>query len=800
MKLFYKHSIIICSFLALFHFNGHAQTTTLVANIEQYNKVIKSVKPGDSIILKNGNWKNVKLLAMGTGTIENPISVSAETPGKVIISGNSNLRIAGSYITVSGLWFKGGHTSESAVISFKKDNNSIANNCRLTDCTISNYNPRNIVQYYYLELWGKNNRVDHNNFTGKTNAGTTLVVWLKSEEHLRNKHRIDHNYFGERPPLGRNGGETIRIGTSTYSESSSQTTVENNFFQKCNGEIEIISNKSGDNIFRNNLFLECEGTLTLRHGDRALVEKNVFLGNNKPETGGIRVINEGHTVVNNLLVGLTGDGYRAPISVMSGIQNSPLNRYKPVKNVNIQNNTLINCRAVEFGVGKDEEKTVAPSQVTFANNLITNSNASKVMESYGSLSGIDFSGNIVNSQAKVNPEYFAKATINWKTLSSLPIPTEDNSSLEKIEKLGNSPQEDITGAIRENYVAGAFNLDSKDLPEAIKMNVGPSYKPKIKKVEARKDSLIIKPGIGTLERALSKTSTQTELYLQTGTYYIEDEMRIEGNIKISGIEKGKVFLKIAKDVEKRPLYFFRVKEESKLSLENLILDASGDHVPKYAVVSPTEGKERKYSLFVDNCDFLNFTNTNGGSIYKAYADTFADTISFSNSRMENSYRGLNLSYQKDSRGKVNAQNIIIKNTAFKNIQQYAVNFYCEGSGCSSNNSKLVINQCVFSNVYNQDGGVIVKTKNIESVQISNTVFEHSYNIKYPVRLAGEKSFIHNSVLFDAREVKLSKGASEENLMFKKPKWEDEKRFIPSKNSYLLKENNGIGRIGLLPNN
>ncbi|NND98671.1 MAG: hypothetical protein HKN47_15220 [Pirellulaceae bacterium] len=27
------------------------------------------------------------------------------------------------------------------------------------------------------------------------------------------RHRIDHNHFGARPELGRNGGETIRIGT-----------------------------------------------------------------------------------------------------------------------------------------------------------------------------------------------------------------------------------------------------------------------------------------------------------------------------------------------------------------------------------------------------------------------------------------------------------------------------------------------------------------------------------------------------------------------------------------------------------
>lgn len=90
------------------------------------------------------------------------------------------------------------------------------------------------------------------------------MVWLSDKP---NYHRIDHNYFGERSALGVNGGETIRIGTSTWSMFDSFTVVENNIFDKCDGETEIISNKSCKNIIQKNLFFECDGTLTLRHGN-----------------------------------------------------------------------------------------------------------------------------------------------------------------------------------------------------------------------------------------------------------------------------------------------------------------------------------------------------------------------------------------------------------------------------------------------------------------------------------------------------------------------------------------------------
>jgi poly(beta-D-mannuronate) lyase len=49
--------------------------------------------------------------------------------------------------------------------------------------------------------------------------------------------------------------------------SNSRTVVEHNLFQECNGEIEIVSSKSCENTYRYNTFLNCEGAVTLRHGD-----------------------------------------------------------------------------------------------------------------------------------------------------------------------------------------------------------------------------------------------------------------------------------------------------------------------------------------------------------------------------------------------------------------------------------------------------------------------------------------------------------------------------------------------------
>ena len=127
-----------------------------------------------------------------------------------------------------------------------------------------------------------------------------MAVILEDERSRENFHSIDHNYFGARLPLASNGGEIIRVGVSQHCEFSSNTQIRDTFFEHCDGETEIISIKSCWNNIRNNLFKKCQGSVVLRHGNYNTVENNIFLGNNKEGTGGVRVINKGQWVVNNL--------------------------------------------------------------------------------------------------------------------------------------------------------------------------------------------------------------------------------------------------------------------------------------------------------------------------------------------------------------------------------------------------------------------------------------------------------------------------------------------------------------------
>jgi poly(beta-D-mannuronate) lyase len=323
--------------------------------------------PGDKIILKSGTWHNQQLVFKAKGTAELPITLTAEKGGEVKLTGNSTLKIDGDYLVVDGLAFADGYSEKDAVITFSKTSSY----CRLTNTSIINYNhPDKTFDYKWVSVFGTHNRVDHCELTGKTHQGTTLVVWLSETP---NYAQIDHNYFGPRPDLGVNGGETIRIGTSEWSMYDSYTKVENNIFDRCNGETEIISIKSGHNLISNNLFYECVGTVTFRHGNNSEVANNVFIGNKVKNTGGIRLIGENQKVHDNYLQGLAGTSLRAAISVMNAYENPLANEYFQVKNASVKNNIIADCaEAIAIGSGKDGKRIVPPVNLALQENIIIN--------------------------------------------------------------------------------------------------------------------------------------------------------------------------------------------------------------------------------------------------------------------------------------------------------------------------------------------------------------------------------------------------------------------------------------------
>ena len=181
--------------------------------------------------------------------------------------------------------------------------------------------------------------------------------------------------------------------------SNSYTVVEDNYFDRCDGEVEIISNKSGNAIIRGNVFFESRGTLTLRHVNDKLVENNVFFGNSVDHTGGIRVINKRKTIRNNYMEVLTGTRFGSAFVIMNGVPNSPINRYHQVEDTLIENNTIIDGSHIELAGGSDAERSAVPKTTRFINNLVYNANGEDPFTIQDDISGITFDGNVQNELA-----------------------------------------------------------------------------------------------------------------------------------------------------------------------------------------------------------------------------------------------------------------------------------------------------------------------------------------------------------------------------------------------------------------
>jgi poly(beta-D-mannuronate) lyase len=362
-----------------------------VSSASEIRAAMNNVGPGDTLIMQNGTWKDQNIKLTSSGKAEEQVTLRAETPGQVILSGNSSLQIDGSYVVVSGLLFTDGFLpAGSAVIRLNGNHN------RLTDCAVVDYNPPGKKsRYSWVSLKGNNHRADHCYFSGQKHSGVTLVVELDGTDDT-GRHLVDHNYFGNRPEGDGNGFETIRIGTSTYSMQNARVTVEYNLFEKCDGEIEMVSNKSCENIYRFNTFRESAACLTLRHGNRCLVEGNFFLGGKKAKSGGVRVIGEDHTVINNYFEGTMGR-VGGTITLWVGVPNSELNGYFQIKKALIAFNTVVNnsgpCILLDAGVG-ERDRTLLPEGVVIANNILYNTVTKDPLIKGTKGDDIQFEGNI----------------------------------------------------------------------------------------------------------------------------------------------------------------------------------------------------------------------------------------------------------------------------------------------------------------------------------------------------------------------------------------------------------------------
>lgn len=697
----------------------------LVTTQAEYFAAAKAVEAGDTIILANGTWADFEIVLAGQGTAKKPITLTAQTPGKVNITGQSNLQIGGEYVIVKGLKFVDGYTPTGEVISFRRSKTDLANNSRVTEVVIDGFSkPDRYESDYWVGLYGKNNRFDHNYLAGKTNKGVTLAVRLDSEESRENNHSIDHNYFGPRPTLGSNGGETLRVGTSHYAEHNSNTLIEDNYFERTNGEVEIISIKAGRNIVRGNVFDTSRGAVTLRHGDGNIIERNVFLGRGEDHTGGVRVINADQTVRDNYMEGLRGDGFASALTVMNGVPNSPANRYVQVSNAVIEHNTIIDSKRITFGAGADAERSAFPVGTSFSGNLLSGTADKTFMEADDEVSGITFANNrLIDGEVA-------------RELSALqPAATE----LQRAENGLLYPVDPALAAV------GA----PRDLDPVKRSATGPAWYPKPDNapVFGTGKTISVQPGEGTIEAAFAKAKAGDTLALAGGAYVVNKTILLDRPVTITGPVTDAEAAAIS---YARPS-LFEMAEGGSLKLENVSISGSEspDNVGNNVIRTTSVPIRGNFVIELSRVTISDLTINRSFDVIVIGKNAFADSISIKNSVFSNiSGVVIKADAETDDYGQYGAEYITIEGSAFSDIGQGVADIYRGGRDESTFGPHFTLSSSAFTNVGSKDAPAIL-LHGAQRTAIDNNAFMKSGPVKIVHTVGTPKTIISNNAFGSA---------------------------------------------------
>ena len=340
------------------------QTVILAAynvdTLEALQSRINDARPGDVIVLKDGVYTVEHPITIAvTGTKEQPITISAQSVGGVELQGSQGVGFhpGAAHIVLSG--FKFANTAGKNSISVG------ASHIRITRCTFvcPGRGP-------YFVVSGNDIEIDHNEFRDKSRWGN--MISITGENGIVAKRvwiyrNYFHNFSRSTEPGETNDLEVIRYGLSHLSMSNGEGIIEYNLFVRCVGENELISNKSGGNIYRYNTFLDSRGSqLTLRHGNDCKVYGNYFRG-----TDGIRIFGDRHEVYENFLENNT-TGIQIGNGGAEVADGAPMTSHDRPDDCVIRNNILVNNNLQYFMSGRN--RGLGAPRTTFVENTIVGGN------------------------------------------------------------------------------------------------------------------------------------------------------------------------------------------------------------------------------------------------------------------------------------------------------------------------------------------------------------------------------------------------------------------------------------------
>jgi len=579
--------------VALVFFGMSLQAQTYVNTRQTLQTAINAAVPGSTIIVRNGTYNDFYASVSKLGTAENPITIKAETVGGVTLTGDSRFTMKkAAYVNFEGFVFD--CTSSNTLIKLEA-----CNNIRITRNVFELDTPVAIkwivvvgtFDDYTFQFLSHHNRIDHNTFKNKFTGGNFITIdgtynQDRSIGQQSQYDRIDHNYFYNNSPRAVNEKESIRIGNSQLCNSSGFTTVEFNLFEECDGDPEIVSVKSNDNLIRHNTFNRNYGTLTLRQGNRSRVEGNYFFGGGKANgmldtqpiyTGGIRAYGTDHVIVNNYMEGLQGTVWDAPITLTQGEvitgQSTNTSLHYRGERITVAYNTLVNnAYGIEIGYTKaDGSYNKRLSDIKIANNIVVGSQNNLVKIYANQQGAVTWSNNIMYATGSAqivtggpaftasevlvqNPNLALNGNI-WKSTATSPVIANGIPAL--------TLTEDIDGQVRpalSNAGADHFSTELVTYFPVGIADVGPNAtEDALSVITSKVPAIVLAPNPTKGNFELSLPNSESELNIEVYT--------IHGQLISSGRHQM-VSGKIQLSLESQPAGMYIVRVNSGEKTEN----------------------------------------------------------------------------------------------------------------------------------------------------------------------------------------------------------------------------------------
>lgn len=348
----------------------YPSTGTVYASISALNAAIAAASSGAVLRLAAGNYANATI-TIGTAGV----TVVANTLGGCNLTGNSNINVTAANVSVFGFDFTGPINDQNPLIQIsasdtvicdclfdisRTSNSTTANivrnaglRNRVCYCTVDGFNGSGRFVHNTAGTSGRYQRVDHNRVLDMVNTNTTVTI--DNEVVQIGQNQTGTTYFG------------LTDNNYVYRWNN------NNGADTNTTETEQFTFKSDANMAIRNVFEQCNGCLTLRHGDYCLVFACFWIGGGFTVAGGVRINGDGHIVACCYGEdGCSGGNVNRAFIILNGATNTEVangTRYPAINNQVAFNSTYNWRKPIRFQTPSSGPE-YPPEDNAFYNNAI----------------------------------------------------------------------------------------------------------------------------------------------------------------------------------------------------------------------------------------------------------------------------------------------------------------------------------------------------------------------------------------------------------------------------------------------